>query len=52
MNFPKFIRKTDSIVIAETETEWVFVNITTGRPTKIPESVKNSFQVVPANEEP
>ena len=48
----KFIRKTDSIVIAETETEWVFVNIITGHPTKILESVKNSFQVVPANEEP
>ncbi len=48
----KFIRKTDSKVLAETVTEWIFVNIKTGRPTRISESVKDSFQVVPIDQEP
>ncbi len=48
----KFIRSTDSTVLAEAETEWVFINIKTGRPTIISESVKNSFQIVPVDQEP
>jgi acyl-CoA thioester hydrolase len=48
----KFIRKTDSKVIVEAETDWVFVNIKTGRPLRISEAVKKSFQIVPADQEP
>jgi acyl-CoA thioester hydrolase len=48
----KFIRKTDYRVIARAETEWVFVNIKTRRPTKITEPVKNSFKIVPIDQEP
>jgi acyl-CoA thioester hydrolase len=48
----KFIRKVDSKIIAEAETEWVFVKIKSGRPTRIPDSVKNSFQIVPKDLEP
>ncbi|MCK5096579.1 MAG: acyl-CoA thioesterase [Desulfobacteraceae bacterium] len=48
----KFIRKSDSKVLAEAETEWVFIKIKTGRPTRITESVQNSFQILPVNEEP
>ncbi len=48
----KFIRKADSKVLAEAETDWVFVNIKTGRPMKIFEPVKNSFQIIPVDQEP
>jgi acyl-CoA thioester hydrolase len=48
----KFARKGDSKTLAEAETEWVFINIKTGRPTRIFESVKNSFQIVPVDQEP
>jgi len=48
----KFIRKTDSKVIVEAETDWVFVNIKTGRPIRISEPVKKSFQIVSIDQEP
>lgn len=48
----KFIRKSDSKIVAEAVTDWVFVDIKTGRPITITESVKNSFQVVPVDQEP
>ncbi|MCP3953943.1 MAG: acyl-CoA thioesterase [Desulfobacterales bacterium] len=48
----KFIRKADSKILAEAETDWVFVNIKTGRPTKILGPVKKSFQIVHINQEP
>ena len=48
----KFIRKTDSKVIVEAETDCIFVNIKTGRPLRISEAVKKSFQIVPADQEP
>lgn len=48
----KFIRQNDSKIIAEAKTEWVFVKIKSGHPTRIIEPVKNSFLVVPLDEEP
>ncbi len=48
----KFIRKADSKILAEAETDWVFVNIETGRPMTISEPVKNSFQIVQVDQEP
>jgi acyl-CoA thioester hydrolase len=42
----RFLRQRDNIVIAEAETLWAFVNLATGKPTKLPEIVTNSFVVV------
>lgn len=43
----RFIRTTDNAVIAEGETDWVFVDGQTGRPQSIPESVSSVFELVP-----
>jgi acyl-CoA thioester hydrolase len=48
----KFVRAQDGAVIARAETDWVFVNATTGRPQSIPEEVKNTLPVVPKETEP
>ena|SRR5258707_9795007 len=43
----KFIRSSDQTLLAEGETDWVFVDGTTGRPRGIPEEIRNSFTIVP-----
>ena len=48
----KFIRTTDNAVIAEGETDWVFVNAAKGRPQSIPKSVSSVFEIVPQEREP
>ncbi|MDR0390437.1 MAG: acyl-CoA thioesterase [Planctomycetaceae bacterium] len=39
----RFIRVSDGAIIAEAETLWAFVNLKTGRPTKIPNEVTDCF---------
>ncbi|MCL2305087.1 MAG: acyl-CoA thioesterase [Planctomycetaceae bacterium] len=39
----RFVRDSDSVVLAVAETNWVFVNTSTGRPVKIPSVVSDSF---------
>ena len=46
----RFVRMSDNKVIAEAETLWVFVNLSTGRPTRIPEEVVEAFVVVDVRE--
>jgi acyl-CoA thioester hydrolase len=48
----KFIRAKDEAVIARAETEWVFVNMETGRPQSIPEEVRETLPVVSKESEP
>jgi len=48
----KMIRTSDETVVARAETDWVFVNIKTGRPQVIPESVKTCIPVVEEEMEP
>jgi len=48
----KFIRQADSVLLAEAETDWVFVNAKSGRPMAIPDSIKNAFQIVCRGNEP
>ena len=38
-----FVRLSDDAVLAKGETEWVFVNATTGRPKAIPEPITSLF---------
>ncbi|MDR2438051.1 MAG: acyl-CoA thioesterase [Planctomycetaceae bacterium] len=42
----RFVRKKDQAVIAEAETLWAFVNLATGKPTRIPQIVTDSFVIV------
>lgn len=46
----KFIRPRDGALIATAETCWAFVNLATGRPVKIPESIRECFLVVGEND--
>ena len=39
----KFIRAADQTVLAQGETDWVFVAAATGRPRAIPDEIKNAF---------
>jgi acyl-CoA thioester hydrolase len=41
-----FWRAADRVVLAEAETQWVFIDLKTGRPTKVPENLKNAFEIV------
>lgn len=48
----KFIRDSDSAVLAKGETDWVFVDAKSGRPCIIPDDVKNAFVILPEEQEP
>lgn len=41
-----FWRAADRVVLAEAETQWVFINLTTGRPTKVPDTLLDAFEIV------
>lgn len=48
----KFIREQGEAIIARAETDWVFVNLKTGRPQSIPVEVKETLPVVSEEMEP
>lgn len=48
----KFVRAKDHALIARAETDWVFVNATTGRPQSIPPEVRATLPPVSAEMEP
>jgi acyl-CoA thioester hydrolase len=41
----RLVRKGDQAIVAEAETDWVFVDATTGRPQAIPETVKSTLPI-------
>ena len=41
----KFIRAADRAVLAQGETDWVFVDANSGRPRAIPDEIKNAFVI-------
>jgi len=43
----KFIRAADQKVLAQGETDWVFIDVSTGRPRGIPGGIANLFELVP-----
>ena len=47
----RFIRVHDNAVIAEGETDWVFVDIVSGKPRSILKEVSSVFVVVPVDKE-
>jgi acyl-CoA thioester hydrolase len=48
----RIFRVTDGVLLAEGETDWVFVDAATGRPRSIPPEVTRLFEVVPEDEAP
>jgi acyl-CoA thioester hydrolase len=48
----KFVRAKDGAVIARAETDWVFVNASTGKPQSIPAEIRNTLPVVSKEMEP
>jgi len=42
-----FTRVSDGKTLAKGETEWVFVNVESGRPSSIPKEMKQAFTLVP-----
>jgi acyl-CoA thioester hydrolase len=47
----RFIRKNDNVLLAKGETEWVFVDIKSGRPRMIPCEVKGTFKLFSNDDE-
>ena len=43
----EFARVSDGKTLAKGETDWVFVNAESGRPSSIPEAIKRAFTLVP-----
>lgn len=40
----EFVRPTDGVVLARGETDWVFVDVSSGRPRSIPDAIGAMFQ--------
>ena len=47
----EFARPSDGTVLARGETDWVLVDVGTGRPRGIPATIRRAFTVVPDREE-
>lgn len=45
-------RLPDQAVLARAETDWVFVEVRTGRPCALPQAIKEAFVCLPAGQEP
>ena len=48
----KFLRAGDLAVLAQAETDWVFLDAKSGRARAIPDAIKNAFQIIPSGQEP
>ncbi|MDD4870410.1 MAG: acyl-CoA thioesterase [Kiritimatiellae bacterium] len=48
----RFVRVTDNVLLAEGETDWVFVDVHSGRPRVIPDTVSGAFETLPEDGEP
>jgi acyl-CoA thioester hydrolase len=48
----KFLRASDGKLLVRGETDWVFVNVKTGKPCSIPEEIKQAFVAMPQEQQP
>ncbi|MBD0334323.1 MAG: acyl-CoA thioesterase [Cyanobacteria bacterium Co-bin13] len=46
----KFLRLEDDTVLATGETDWVFIDIKTGRPRSVPEAVLSCYEILTESE--
>ena len=42
----RFVNVADFAILAEGETHWIFVNVTTGKPMTVPQHIQDLFTVV------
>lgn len=47
----RFVRESDGAILAEAETDWIFLDFNRGRPVAIPDSVRAIYSVIPEDEE-
>ena len=45
-----FVREADNAVLVEAETQWVYIDIASGRPVRIPEALMTAFTPTPDEE--
>ena len=48
----RFLRAADQATLAEGETDWVFVDASTGRPRAVPVEIQQAFQIGPNHKAP
>lgn len=48
----RFVRAGDGALLARGETDWVFVDVRSGRPRSVPDELKSLFDVAPTDWEP
>jgi acyl-CoA thioester hydrolase len=48
----RFLNVTDGKLLVRGETNWVFINASTGRPASVPEEIRGAFTLVTADREP
>ena len=48
----RFLRAADGALLSKGETDWVFVDVKSGRPKSVPENIKVMFDVAPEGWEP
>lgn len=41
-----FLREADQAIVAQAETQWIFVDLKNGRPLPIPDAVRDAFDVI------
>ena len=46
-----FLRQADGAVLAEAETAWMYIDMTTGRAIRVPDALRHDFAVVTDEEE-
>ena len=42
----RFVREFDDAVLVEAETQWVYIDLTSGRPVRIPDELKAVFECI------
>ena len=45
-------RAEDEVLLTRGETDWVFIDMQTGKPKSVPESIVRMFELIPEGEEP
>jgi acyl-CoA thioester hydrolase len=48
----RFLRASDGTVLSKGETDWVYVDVSSGRPKSVPDDIKAMFDVAPQDWEP
>lgn len=47
----RFVRESDGTILANAQSDWIFLNIQTGRPTAIPPEITGAYDIISEAEE-